>query len=135
MNKTEHEQINQDKIFCRFCGKSISTLGDYCPMCGKNLGSHPNQKPLAESEAKRLEAKTESEKIERYRRLGELQRNIDNKGYVEDKEEKGGKKNKDITAGLQNASNIAYGASYVTDVQNDSNYDTYDNDDDYDDEE
>ena len=86
------------------------------------------EKPLAESEAKRLEEKTESEEIERYRRLGESQRNIDTKAYVEDKEEKG------RTVGLQDASNIAYGAIYVTDVQDNSDDDTYDNDDDYDDE-
>jgi hypothetical protein len=32
-----------DKIFCRFCGKSIPSSSLYCPICGKNILSHPNQ--------------------------------------------------------------------------------------------
>ena len=48
-NVTAKKEFEQDKIFCRFCGKSISTLGDYCPMCGKNLGSHPNQSKKCEN--------------------------------------------------------------------------------------
>lgn len=48
-NVTGNKEFEQDRIFCRFCGKSISTLGDYCPMCGKNLGSHPNQSKKCEN--------------------------------------------------------------------------------------
>lgn len=37
--------------------------------------------------------------------------------------QRGGRKVKDLTAGLQDASNITYGASYATDVQNNSDDD------------
>ena len=75
---------------------------------------------------------TKLEKNEGYRRLADSQPNEDKQGNVENKEEKGQKKSLDLTAGLQDASNVVYGASYVTDVQNNSDDDTSDNDDDYD---
>jgi len=48
-NVTSNKEFDQDKIFCPFCGKSISNLRDYCPMCGKNLDSHPNQNKKCEN--------------------------------------------------------------------------------------
>lgn len=144
-------------VKCSNCGNVIGTMNKFCPNCGTSLEESTRQekyeeeleearrkldedkKHLAELERKRelidtkgTHIETNLEKNEGYRRLGESQPNEDKKGYVENKEEKGQKKSLDLTAGLQDASNIVYGASYVTDVQNNSDDDTYDNDDDYD---
>jgi hypothetical protein len=143
-------------VKCSNCGNLTGTLNKFCPNCGTSLESIRQQKyeeeleearrkldedkkHLAELVRKRglidtkgTHMETKLEKNEGYRRLADSQPNEDKQGNVENKEEKGQKKSLDLTAGLQDASNVVYGASYVTDVQNNSDDDTSDNDDDYD---
>jgi hypothetical protein len=119
-------------IKCSNCGSVTGTMNSFCPRCGFRLTRE--QKNLEDARSKLEADQKYLVELERNRALKDSETKLEKNVYVEDKVEKEPKKSKDLTAGLQDASSVAYGASYLTDVQNNSDVDTYDDDDDYDDE-